>query len=307
MQGARGTLRNRRAKMRTFEKYQLAVGGTGIAMLAIAWWLLGPPDAEAAMYFIGMSLVATWLSLDIEKYGSLSLSFAVNVAAVLVSGPLVAGLAAAAGGMSREDIEAGKPAPTIMFNVGQLGLSGLAAGVVGHAIGFSLTGPWELPRFTVSTLAGALVIAATLLAVNLALVGVGVALKHEEPAIATMEAVLEGQAPALATQTFLGIVLACLIAYVGWWASALVLIPFISSWWSLGSYETAFESYQDTVRSLVDTIEAKDPYTRGHSERVAWYVREIAEQIELPALQIERLVWRPCCTTSGRSGYGRRP
>jgi HD-GYP domain-containing protein (c-di-GMP phosphodiesterase class II) len=36
------------------------------------------------------------------------------------------------------------------------------------------------------------------------------------------------------------------------------------------------------VRSLVSTIDAKDPYTRGHSERVARIARRIAEHLELP-------------------------
>ena len=36
------------------------------------------------------------------------------------------------------------------------------------------------------------------------------------------------------------------------------------------------------VRSLVSTLDAKDPYTRGHSERVALIARKLGEQLSLP-------------------------
>lgn len=40
------------------------------------------------------------------------------------------------------------------------------------------------------------------------------------------------------------------------------------------------------IRSLVSTIDAKDPYTRGHSERVALVARRLAEELELPQAEI---------------------
>ena len=41
--------------------------------------------------------------------------------------------------------------------------------------------------------------------------------------------------------------------------------------------------YMSFVRSMVSTIDAKDAYTRGHSERVALVARILAEQMNLPA------------------------
>ena len=43
------------------------------------------------------------------------------------------------------------------------------------------------------------------------------------------------------------------------------------------------------VRSLVSAIEAKDPYTHGHSERVALYARRIAEEVGYHDNEVERL------------------
>ncbi len=43
------------------------------------------------------------------------------------------------------------------------------------------------------------------------------------------------------------------------------------------------------IHSMSRAIDARDPYTRGHSDRVGWYARLIAEQLRLPIQQQERL------------------
>jgi putative nucleotidyltransferase with HDIG domain len=44
-----------------------------------------------------------------------------------------------------------------------------------------------------------------------------------------------------------------------------------------------------TIRALALTIEAKDPYTRGHCERVARYARGLAEELQLSATTVEQI------------------
>lgn len=45
--------------------------------------------------------------------------------------------------------------------------------------------------------------------------------------------------------------------------------------------------YMSFVRSMVSTIDAKDAYTRGHSERVALVAKILAEQLGLPANEVD--------------------
>jgi putative nucleotidyltransferase with HDIG domain len=52
-------------------------------------------------------------------------------------------------------------------------------------------------------------------------------------------------------------------------------------------YAELTEAYTSTVRSLVAAIEAKDPYTRGHSERVAIYARRLAEYLAMPRSDVD--------------------
>ena len=43
------------------------------------------------------------------------------------------------------------------------------------------------------------------------------------------------------------------------------------------------------IRSLVSTLDAKDTYTRGHSERVALVAQKLAQQLKLPDAEIEAI------------------
>lgn len=54
-------------------------------------------------------------------------------------------------------------------------------------------------------------------------------------------------------------------------------------------YESLEESYLDTIKALVSAMEAKDHYTRGHSERVRKYAMKIAKALKLNKMQIKEL------------------
>ncbi|MEO0162294.1 MAG: HD domain-containing phosphohydrolase [candidate division WOR-3 bacterium] len=54
-------------------------------------------------------------------------------------------------------------------------------------------------------------------------------------------------------------------------------------------YQSLKQSYLDSIKTLVSAIEAKDPYTSGHSERVRKYALKIAKKLKLKPEQIEEL------------------
>ena len=51
-------------------------------------------------------------------------------------------------------------------------------------------------------------------------------------------------------------------------------------------YENLNKSYFETIQTLALTIEARDPYTKGHSDRVTQYALDIGKVMELPELEI---------------------
>ena len=48
-------------------------------------------------------------------------------------------------------------------------------------------------------------------------------------------------------------------------------------------------AYVQTIRTLSEAVDAKDAYTRGHSERVGVYASKLAREMNLPKDQIERV------------------
>lgn len=53
----------------------------------------------------------------------------------------------------------------------------------------------------------------------------------------------------------------------------------------------AYDMQASTINMLTAALEAKDPYTRGHSQRVATNASAIATELGLPAAEIERIRW----------------
>jgi putative nucleotidyltransferase with HDIG domain len=87
----------------------------------------------------------------------------------------------------------------------------------------------------------------------------------------------------------LGLLIAHLLSIQSWASLLLLTLPFMAARRTFRVYVELTEAYASTVRSLVTAIEAKDPYTRGHSERVAEYAQAIAEQMGLPQPDVQML------------------
>ncbi|TWT41176.1 Cyclic di-GMP phosphodiesterase response regulator RpfG [Phycisphaerae bacterium RAS1] len=58
----------------------------------------------------------------------------------------------------------------------------------------------------------------------------------------------------------------------------------------------------ETVRALVNTIDAKDNYTSGHSQRVGWLARMTGEALGLPRGQLQMLEWAGLLHDVGKIG-----
>ena len=60
--------------------------------------------------------------------------------------------------------------------------------------------------------------------------------------------------------------------------------------------------YLDTIRALAAAIDAKDPYTKGHSERVSKNAVALAQQMKLPDREIENIEYSALLHDIGKIG-----
>ncbi len=61
-------------------------------------------------------------------------------------------------------------------------------------------------------------------------------------------------------------------------------------------------AYFYTVKAVTNSIEARDPYTKGHSERVAQYSKAIAEELKWDKNEIELIDWGGMLHDVGKIG-----
>lgn len=66
------------------------------------------------------------------------------------------------------------------------------------------------------------------------------------------------------------------------------------------------QTTRETVAALATILEARDPYTRGHSERVAWLARRIGEELGLADEDLRRLEWAGLLHDVGKFGVPER-
>lgn len=80
-------------------------------------------------------------------------------------------------------------------------------------------------------------------------------------------------------------------AYLELWLPGLILLalPILMVRMAYSQYIELKKTYRETVRMLVKIIEMHDPYTAGHSDRVATYATKLCEALRLPPSKAEKI------------------
>ena len=197
-----------------------------------------------------------------------SVTFVVTIAAVTAVGPggaIVAALCATTGLRDARE----RPPIKHLFNASQIALSTAAAAYTFT----SLAGTSS--RFGVSVLAVSAAAAVNFL-VNTGLVSVAIGLTARLPATAVWRERFLGLAPAYLAYAVLGLLLGILYEAVGWGSLVFFLVPLLVA---RNAFRAAIElqdAFDRVVATLVAAVEHKDPYTRGHAERVSKLAERVA-------------------------------
>lgn len=248
-----------------------------------------PVISWPAVLLLGMLAWGTEnFSVELPVLGSVSLSFGIAYAAVLYAGPVGAAVVALLASWNIQDLNEHKPLIAMMYNATQLPLSALLAGIVFVACGGAPLGGPSAPMALVPI--ACVTAALTFYAMNVLLVGSYVSSSR---GLSFGNVIRQQRFLSDGTSMFilalLGLVLAEALDVAGPVAVVLVAAPFIVARQTIRAYEELKSAYVETVRCLVSTIEAKDRYTRGHSERVAKYAALISESLHLNRQTAERI------------------
>ncbi|MEL3951938.1 HD-GYP domain-containing protein, partial [Streptomyces sp. LNU-CPARS28] len=89
-------------------------------------------------------------------------------------------------------------------------------------------------------------------------------------------------------------------------AALLVLLPMGVSCWVFAQYHRERAAHQATIRALVQAVDIKDRYTRGHSERVGRAAVLIARELGMPDERVEVLRFAGILHDVGKLGVPTR-
>ncbi|MBL1108422.1 HD-GYP domain-containing protein [Streptomyces sp. 5-8] len=89
-------------------------------------------------------------------------------------------------------------------------------------------------------------------------------------------------------------------------SALLVLLPMCVSWWVFAQYHRERAAHQATIRALVQAVDIKDGYTRGHSERVGQASVLIARELGMDDDRVEVLRFAGILHDVGKLGVPTR-
>ncbi|MFI9050317.1 HD-GYP domain-containing protein [Streptomyces sp. NPDC053427] len=228
-------------------------------------------------------------------------------AALLLPPPLVA-LVAVPGALTAP-VEARPQAARRIWHAAELALACWAASWLGHAL-FGALGarrhPLSAPEFPLVLLpavAAALAFCAVLAALD---GGILIAAERHPPRTAWRGLLPRSLGPYL-VHGLAGLMMAVLWRSVyGPPAALLVLLPMCLSCWVFAQYHRERAAHQATIRALVQAVDLKDRYTRGHSERVGRASVMIARELGMAEDRMEVLRFAGILHDVGKLGVPTR-
>lgn len=264
--------------------YCVAVAAAAIT-IAVALAARAPMPAIAPVLILGaLFALAENQVVQLPNGAGASASFMLGMTAIVVFsdqgallGPLLVGMC---GGFYWPHIKTGEWRKPI-FNGANLGLATLASALVYDALASQgVHAPGKLLLLAVPT-------TFTFAVVNLALLTVSLRLWTDRwPATwrSFGGALLEMYPFAL-----MGVFLGALYLDYGAVVVPLLVVPILVARQTFSSYLALKESQEAALRTLIGALEAKDPYTAGHAERVAGYASYIGRELGMAPSRLERL------------------
>lgn len=217
-----------------------------------------------------------------------SVGYAIEIATIVVGGPLLATTASGLAFLLRAPNIPGRgyvhvlnlPFYKSLFNVAQSIIVTALTSLCYLRFGGKIGAFTALPTIIILLLG---------IILNTSIISAFISLSEKKDFINTWVGNIRGIFPSAIAVGTLGIIVALAFIGYGYWAVILFFGPLLLARYSFRLYMEMRNLYLSTIQALNKTVEAKDPYTSRHANRVGEYAVALAEAFELPFTSIENI------------------
>ncbi len=277
-----------KAKRLREEIYTWLVIAAGLVVLATHWPVFTSPQKLIEATFMAILIAIGEASPVVlpNGLGTVSVSLPVSITVAVLYRPEAGIWAAALGTLRKQDIT-GKIKPKyVLFNRAMIALSMYSFCLVYPAMG----GTYGIMAFPQGLLPF-VVAAGVYTLVNAMLATVWWSLHFSQGVWTVWRSNIRWGLPNMLALVPVGMVmvLAAQAQESGPWILILFYLPIMVSKYSLDKYMELRSAYREMASALSNAIDARDSYTRGHSERVSEYAAQLAAALKLPEDQIDTI------------------
>lgn len=288
--------------MRDYSKlmwaYIIAVIAVGFASLFYLRVPFSRPVWRGLFFFTILTLLAEAMPVRLPRgEASVSIGFVFIFASLIIYGPNVSTWVATVGTISLREIRGEISLEKTLFNRAQLAICGAASGLV-YVSGGGAPGTLILPG-NILVLA---VSAFTYMFLNVTLMVIVMALAQKISPVGMWLVNFRWLIPNYLALAPIGVLLARVYLSIGEFGVLLFFLPLLFARHSFQRYIDMREVYLSTVQALAAAIDAKDPCTRGHSDRVTKYAVATARSLKMPEDQVEILQYVALLHDIGKIG-----
>lgn len=248
------------------------------------------------LFFIIISMLSEFFPVSLPAGGVITVSFPISFLVILVYGPALA--------MIMEVLSIfwtifGKKESwyKTIFNAAQYSLASGLAGLVYQSAG-GMIGKQNFIYFILP----AFLCALTYCLINSGLVAAVVSLDSGMKITKVYRINIKEVLPSYLAEAPLGFIMAIIYVEVGILGILLFFFPLLLARQSFELYTRMRKMYIDTIRTLAATIDAKDPYTHGHSERVSQMAVQLAKKLGYVETEIEYIEYAAILHDIGKIG-----
>ena len=253
--------------------------------------------AVGILFWIALTLMASALPVELPGGTRLAVAIAPGIVAMNLGGPAVGAWVALIGSTELRELRGRIPWYGTLANHAGIVLPAIAGAWVMEAIGRSPTNP-TLNFF--ATIAGA----GVLFILNLILASALTALRTGR---GIWTAIVGDARVSLAN--FLALApMAWLMAQVyqiptaGWWATLLFGLPLYTTRVAHHRFVEMREMFTQTIESLANAVDKRDPFTSNHSKRVMLIASDIGREMKCSESEMEALEWGGLLHDIGKIG-----